>query len=99
MAQLNLNKSMERDLNNLYNLTSDWMQEVGDITSHDIVDKAAELYVEYSDNLPNIIIDVCRECMFFMNMDFEEGTTFEDMCNMGGELAETLNGCLGEYFA
>ena len=63
-----------------------------------IIKKAAEIYVKYGDELPDILKTTFGECLAFTNRDFEKDCTIQEYCERGGELIEDLSGFLGEYF-
>lgn len=88
---------MEKELFELYELASAYLDNGNNPLQ--IIRKASDLYVNHSSNIPQDILNVCGQCMLYVNKDFEENMTFDKYVVLGEELIETLSGVLGEHFA
>lgn len=88
---------MEKSLFNLYELATLYMSSQ-EINPLNVIDKASDIYVEYSEQLTEPIQRVCSDCRLYINKDFEHDLSIEEYIALGEDLIETISGVLGEYF-
>ena len=88
---------MEKELREIYKLAADYMQDK-DISAKEIIEKAAKVYAEHYEELPEQLVNVFYDCLAFTNIWVDEGMTFKGYVELGNSLVEDLCGFLGEYF-
>ena len=89
---------MEKELREIYKMSADYMQDK-DISAKEIIEKAAKVYVEHYEELPDELVNVFYDCLAYTNIWVGEGMTFKGYCvELADTLVEDLCGFLGEYF-
>lgn len=98
MLKENVQTNFRQELYNLYEMATNYMTNNTD-KPFAVLDKAAEIYVNYKNQLSPSLQKVTGKCLCFINHDFESEMTFSEYASYGDELIEDLSGFLGEYFS
>ena len=63
------------------------------------ISNGANILVEHMDELKTYpsVYEVLTRCVYYVNKDFDEGTTFQDYVDMGDQLIEDISGYIGEF--
>lgn len=89
---------MEKELREIYKLAADYMQDK-DVNDYDIIQKAADAYVKYGNELPDALIPTFYECFELTNFCGDDDVLeLKGIVNLSNSLVEDLSGYLGEYF-
>lgn len=88
---------MEKELREIYKMSADYMQDK-DIAAKEIIEKAAKVYAEHYEELPEQLANVFYDCLAHTNIWVDEGITFKGYLELADTLVEDLCGFLGEYF-
>lgn len=83
---------MDKELTELEMLITEWFNGVEIFTKSDLIRKAADLYDNHNNKLPQSLKDVFSRCS-----DYIKGNQSADADEY--ILVEELSGYLGEYFA
>lgn len=88
---------LKQELHELYTMANDYVNGKNNKPST-ILNKSAQLYVDYKDQLSPSLKKITGKSLSYVNMDFEYELPFDEYISCGNELIEELCGCLGEIF-